>query len=599
MEQESHILNRAVEDQLIRVLASKPFAQSPRMSRFLRFTVERALRGESALIKEYVLGVEVFDRKGAYDPRVDPIVRVEARRLRSKLNSYYEGEGADDPVIIEFPKGAYVPRFRDRRPAPRKDGPRSAPLQRSVAVLPFSNLSAEPDTEYFSDGLTEELIHGLTKMEGLMVVAWNSAARLKGQAYDLREIGRQLNVATVLVGSVRSSCEQLRVMARLIDTADGRYLWSETYNRKMEDLFSIQEEISAAIVRTLRIKLLDRPGAPAIRHGAYNLEAYNLFLRGRFQSSKRTPEGLKAGLDYAGQSVAADPSFAPGYVGIADSYILLAEYGLMSPESSIPQARSAAQKALELDPELAEAHASLALIRSINDWEWADAERHYRRAFELNPGYATAHHWFSSDYLTRLGRFKEALEEIDIAEQLDPLSPIIRECRGLTLLVARRYEEAVAEYRRVLEFDQFFYNTYASMGRAYTQMGRYDEAVNMLVKGRLLCGDVPNILGALGQTYAMTGRHDEARRLLGELEALSRVRYVPCSGFALIHIGLGERERALDWLETGLRRREPSLTSLKVHPAYDSLRGEPRFEALLEALGLAAAPLERAFSGTN
>jgi serine/threonine-protein kinase len=597
--QDHQISRPIVEDQLRKILASKPFAQSARISRFLRFTVECALNGATEQLKEYVLGMEVFDKKDSYDPRVDPIVRVEARRLRSKLKSYYESEGAADLVVIEFPKGTYVPRFHGNNAAPLHRAPQYQTLRpQAIAVLPFSNLSPEADTEYFSDGLIEELIHGLTKIEDLRVVAWSSAARLKGQPYDVREIGRQLNVGTVLVGSVRSSCERLRVMAQLVDTADGRYLWSETYDRQMQDLFAIQEEISSAIVRTLRIKLMDRPGAPAVRHGAYNLEAYNLYLKGRFQWNKRTAEGLKKGLEYAEQAIAVDPSFAPGYVGVADSLILLTEYGLMSPESSVPPARSAARRALEIDPGLAEAHASLALIRSIYDWDWVEAERHYRRAFDLNPGYATAHHWYSVDYLTLLGRFDEALEEIELAEQLDPLSPIIREGEGFIFMVSKRFEEALEEYRQILEFDPFFYKAYTSMGRAYTQMGRYDEAIGMLLKGKLLSGDVPNILGALGQTYALAGRRSEALRVLDELDRLSQSRYVPATSFAMIHVGLGEKERALEWLEAGLQRHETALSSLRVHPAYDPLRGEPRFKALLETLGLADPP-GRAVSGTS
>jgi TolB-like protein len=576
---------RSIQDQLHRILASKPFAQSVRMSRFLRFTVERAVSGQPDRLKEYVIGVEVFDRAPSYDPRVDPIVRVEARRLRSKLKSYYDTEGASDELIIEFPKGAYAPLFRRRSAAPEP----AATQGRAIAVLPFSNLSAEPDTEYFSDGLTEELIHGLTKVGGLMVVAWSSAARLKGQPYDVREIGRQLSVSTVLVGSVRSSGERLRVMAQLIDTANGQYLWSETYDRLVEDLFAIQEEISRAIVKTLQIKLLDRPGAPEIRRGAYNLEAYNLYLKGRFQWNKRTADGLKRGVHYFEQAIEVDPGFAPGHAGLADSYSLLADYGLVRPEDIMPEAEAAARKALKLDPTLAEAHASLALIRASYYWEWAEAEEHYLRAIELNPGYATAHHWFSVDHLAMLGRLDEAMVEIEIAQQLDPLSPIIREGKGFVFMLSKRYDQALEEYRQMLELDCFFYKAFTAMGRAYAQKGMYEEAITMLQKGRSLSGDIPNILGALGQTYALASRPAEARRLLEELSELGKRRHVPSSCFALIHLGLGEKERSLEWLETGCQRRELPMVALKVHPAYDDLRGEPRFQALLRKIGLAAS----------
>lgn len=402
----------------------------------------------------------------------------------------------------------------------------------SVAVLPFDNLSPEPDTEYFNDGLTEELIHGLTKLDGLMVVAWSSAARLRGQLFDVREIGRQLNVSAVLLGSIRTSGEHLRVMTQLVDTADGRYLWSETYDRQVKDLFAIQEEISRAIVKTLRIKLMDRPGAPAIRQGNYNLEAYNLYLMGRFHWNKRTVEGLKRGMQHFEQAVAVDPSFVPGYVGLADSYSLLAEYGLASPLEVMPAAKAHAKKALEIDPTLAEAHASLALIRSLYEWRWADAEQHYLRAIELNPGYATARHWFAVDYLGNIGRPEEALEQIDVALTLDPLSPIIREAKGFLLMLCGRYDEAIDEYRRTLDLDSFFYKAFTSMGRAYTQKGLYEEAITMLQKGRSLSGDIPSILGALGQTYAMAGQATDARLAGGT----RRARRPPVRPIALLRI---------------------------------------------------------------
>jgi len=586
------LATRSIEDQLQRILASKAFTPSARMSRFLRFAVELTLRGEAEQLKEYVLGVEVFDRSPSYDPRVDPIVRVEARRLRSKLTSYYDGEGRGDELIIDFPKGTYAPVFRQRS-ATHAAAPVQPPRTDAIAVLPFSNLSAEPDTEYFSDGLTEELIHGLTKLDGLMVVAWSSAARLKGQPYDIREIGRQLNVCCVLVGSVRSSGERLRVMVQLVDTSSGRYLWTETYDRKIEDLFAIQEEISRAIVQTLQPRLV----TPAIRHGEHSpecLEAYNLYLKGRFQWNKRTAEGLKRSVQHFEQAIGLDPGFALGYAGLADAYTLLADYGLVNSGDIMPAAKSAARKALEIDPTLAEAHTSLGLIRSIYDWEWAEAETHYRRAMELNPGYATTHYWFAVDYLGTMGRTDEAFAEIELAQQLDPLSPIIREGKGYLLMLSRRYDEAIEEYRQLLDLDCFFYKGFTSMGRAYAQKGMYEEAITMLQKGRSLAGEIPSILGALGQTYALLRRPDDARRLLDELAELAKRRHVSSTCFALIHLGLGEKERALEWLETGLRGRETALSALKAHPAYDGLRGEPRFHALLQKLGLASTAVSEA-----
>jgi len=259
----------------------------------------------------------------------------------------------------------------------------------------------------------------------------------------------------------------------------------------------------------------------------------------------------------------------------------------VNPGHIMPTAETAARKALELDPTLAEAHSSLALIRAGYFWEWAEAEEHYRRAIELNPGYATAHHWLAVDHLAMLGRMDEAMAEIEIAQQLDPLSPIIREGKGFLFMLTRRYSEAMEEYRQMLELDCFFYKAFTAMGRAYTQMGMYEEAITMLQKGRSLSGEIPNILGALGQTYALASRPADARRLLEELSELTKRRHVASSCFALIHLGLGEKERALEWLENGCQNREGPMVALRVHPAYDDLRGEPRFQTLLRRIGLA------------
>jgi len=455
---------------------------------------------------------------------------------------------------------------------------------RAIAVLPFANVSTDPDSEYFSDGLTEELIHEMTRVQGLKVVAWNSAAQLRGREHDIRAIGEQLQVHAVLMGSVRKAGERVRIAARLVETATGYYLWSETYDRWIQDLFAIQEEIARSIAQTLIRTLADRRAPAVSSRQPGNLEAYTLYLKGRYFWNSRTPEGLRKGIECFEQAIAADEGSALAHAGLADAYCLLADYGLMHPREAMPRARSAALKALDLDSRSAEAHASYALIRSLYDREWEEAEAFYRRALELNPSYATAHHWFAVDYLGMQGRFDEALREIEAARQLDPLSMIILEGKPYLLMLAHRYDEAIDDCRELARLDPTYYKFYTAMGRAYTQKGDYAEAVAMLQKGRSMAGDLPNILGALGQTYALAGQPTEARRLLEELTRQSTQKYVPSSSFALIHVGLGEKDEALGWLEKGVEQRELPLSSLKVHPAYDSLRGEPRFAALLRQL---------------
>jgi len=544
------------------------------------------MEGRAGELKEYFLGVEVFDRKPAYDPRVDPIVRVEARRLRAKLKAYYESDGHGDPIVIEFVKGSYAPQIRQRAAAPRAEPQATAAAVVATAVLPFVNLSPNPEHEYFSDGLTEELIHALTRLPGMRVVAWNTAARLRGWQQDILAIKRQLDVATVLTGSVRIAGASLRVRAQLIDTETGVYLWSETFDRQMQDVFAIQEEIACAIVRTLRVQLVGTREIP-IAPRRTTVSSYDWYLKGRYLWHRRTPEHLAQSVQCFDNALAADENSALAHAGLADAYSLLVDYGLMPPAEGMPRARAAAERAIALDPGLAEPHASLAIIRALYEWQWEDAERLYRRAIALNPGYATAHHWLGCDHYALLGRFDEASAEIDIAIRLDPLSSIIHEGRAYIFLLRRDYRAAIAQCREIVSADPTFYKGYTSMGRAYALLGDYREALALLEKGRSLAGDLPSILGATGQVCALAGDERRARDLLAELERLSATRYVPSTCFAVVCLGLGDKLKALEWLERGCSLRESPLTALKVHPVYDPLRGEPRFRELLRRLRLA------------
>jgi len=578
-----------VREALSKILASPVFSNSARMSRFLQLAVERTLEHRGEELKEYVIGVEVFDRPPSFDPRIDPIVRVEARRLRAKLKTYYESEGCHDELIVSLPTGCYTPVFTLRQAADRAVGPATGTTENSIAVLPFVNLSTEPDSDYFSDGLTEELSHGLTRLEGLRVMAWRSAAHWKDRQQDLREIGRQLNVSSLVVGTVRRSGARLRVIVQLVDAASGQVLWSETYDRQVEDLFTIQQEISASIVRSLKLRLAGTPEPGAGKARARNIEVYDLYLRGRFHFNKRTREGLDKAIQIFEQVIERDPEFAPAYSGLADALSLQVDFGMgpLQPNEAMPRAKAAALRAIELDPTLAEAHTSLGSITGLHEWRWAEAERHYRRAIELNPGYVMAHHWYASDFLMLLGRFDEAFREMDIAVRLDPLSAALNENVAHLLLIARRYDEALEKQLELQELDPYYYKCYTGMGRIYIQQGLYPQAIEMLLKGRSLAGDVPFILGALGQAYALDGREPEARATLARLDELACERYVPSSTFAVVHCGLGERDRALDWLERGCRRAEVTLPALGVHPVYDPLRGDPRFTAILKQMGLA------------
>jgi serine/threonine-protein kinase len=581
------VIQSAVREQLEKILAHRLFSRSARMCRFLRFAIDHALTGRADDLKEYVIGVEVFDRSADYDPRVDPIVRVEARRLRSKLKAYYETDGAADPVLIEFLAGSYAPRIRDRRHPSAPASPAAAAGPATVVVLPFADLSLKPGNQYFSDGLTEELIHVLTKVPGMRVVAWTTAALLRERGQDMSAIREELNAGFVLTGSARIAGPSLRVRAQLIDTATGIYLWSETFERRIHDVFAIQEEIARAIVRTLRLQLVPATEAAAFTRVPTAIGSYDLYLKGRYYWHRRTSEDMERSIEYFQAALDADPQSSLAQTGLADAYSLLVDYGLMSPEEGMPRVREAAARAIELDPHSAEAHSSLALMRGRYDWDWAGAEALYLRAIELNPGYATAHHWLAVDCYALLGRFEEAEAEMVIASQLDPLSSILREGRLFLKLLARDYESAVEGCRDLIRDDPGFYKGYTALGRAYALQGNYLDAIRMFDQGRAMAGDMPNILAAIGQVYALGGEPARAREVLARLTELARARYVPSTAFALIHLGLGEHEQAMEWLEKGIVRHDPPLASLKVHPNYDCLRGHPRFPALLRALNLA------------
>ena len=572
---------QAIRAQLQRILASSGFVHAERMRRFLQLAVTEALEGRAGQLKEYTIGVSVFDRPPAFDPAVDPLVRVEARRLRAKLEKYYEGEGRGDRIVIELPKGGYAACFRFRE----TDAPTPAQAPNSIAVLPFQNVGVAPDGQYFSDGLTWELIHQLTRVEGISVVAWNSAAQVR-ESSDVLSAGARLKAATVLTGSVRQARDRLRIIAQLIDVHSGVYLWSETYDRKLEDIFAIEDDIARSIVSRLQTRLAVA-GDVVKPASSYNLEAYQLYLKGRALWNQRTSDGLNGSLHYFEKATEVDGMFALGYAGIADAYALLADYGHAFPAELVPVAKRAALRALEIDPSLGEAHCSLAFLTANYEWKWREGEVHFRRALALNPGYATAHHWLGTDVLALVGRFDEALRENELAQRLDPLSPIIGESPGYMLLLTRRYQEAEQYYRDLAATFPSFYKAHTALGRTLLQMGRFDEAILELERGRRLGGgDFSSILGAMGQAHALNGNRDEAVRLLGTLEEISRARFVPATCFALIHLGLGDKKRALERLRRGVDQHELSVCALAVHPAYDSLRDEPEFRVLLERMGL-------------
>jgi serine/threonine-protein kinase len=456
----------------------------------------------------------------------------------------------------------------------------------SVAVLSFTDMSPARDQEFFCDGIAEELINALTQISGLRVAARTSAFQFKGKARDVRVIGDALNVATVLDGSVRKAGEHLRVTVELIGSADGYHLWSERFDRKLEDIFAVQEEIASSVVNTLKGRLAVDEKLPAMAQRRRNLEAYGFYLEGRYHWNKRTEDELKKSVACFERAIERDPAYAEAYAGIADAYVTLGTYGALPAADVMPRAKAAIDKALGIDPQLAEAYACRGCVRSVYDWSWAEARLDFLKAIALQPGYSTAHHWYAINHLVPMGRFEEATEELRRALEVDPLALAVRTSLGMKSYFAGQYEEAARELLKTIELEDRFGMARFFLGATYTEQSRYDEALEELEAAMRLSGRSPEILAALGYLHGLAGNVGGARGALDDLMHLSTARYVSPARLAQVHIGLNERTEALDRLEDARAERAADLAWVGVRPVFTSLRTEPRFLALLKGIGL-------------
>ena len=453
---------------------------------------------------------------------------------------------------------------------------------KSIAVLPFDNLSRDPDNAYFAEGVQDEILTRLAKVADLKVISRTSTQKYKSAPDNLRDIAKQLGVSNILEGSVQRAGDQVRVTVQLINATTDAHLWAESYDRALTDIFTVESEIAKTIADTLRAKLTGSEERMMSKKPTANPEAYELYLKGRFFWNKRTGVDLRKSIDYFDQAVAKDPSYALAYAGLADAYVLLSGFGAASPKDSLPEAKAAAEKGLDLDGTLGEAHASLAQALLAYDFNFARANREFRRAIELNPNYATAHHWYGESVLTPLGQFEDAVAELKRALQLDPLSVIINADVGTVLTSARRYDEAIEQLRKTLEMDPSFYYAHYHLGEALEMKGLNEDAVAEYEKATALNDDpVPQAL--LGHLYAKIGKKNEARQILQHLHESSKQHYVSPYLFAMIHIGLGEKDQAIDFLEKTYEDRDGySIAFIKVDPFLDPLRSDPRFEALVQ-----------------
>jgi len=536
-----------------------PFAGTPARITMTRHVMEpaapvRALRGEVPVALEQAL----------------------ARALAKNPNDRFSTAAEFGRALEESAAGLGTPPH---------DGAARPADRRAIAVLPFVNASPDPDTEYFSDGMTDELIDALTKVDGLRVASRTSVFALKRREADVRTLGALLGVSVVLEGSVRRSGNRLRVAARLTDVADGRHLWSERYDRAAGDVFEVQDEIAATIVRTLRGTLLGDVGDPTPRRYTANLTAYNLYLKGRYCWNKRRAEGLAEAIAYFEAAIAEDPGYALAYSGLADCYALHVDYRGMPVAEAMARSRELAHKALELDDTLAEAHTSLAWVTFLHDWEWEAAERRFRRAIELNPRYATARQWYAW-LLVSQGRLDAAIAESRTAADLDPASVSIRRSLGWLNYYARRPEAATEQLNRALAMDPTSEENHRILGLVLTQQGRFDDAVATFREAIAGASESAYARGALARALAMGGRTADARSLLAELEAEAATRYVSPVALATANIALGEAGEAFRWIERARAERRGWLAYLRVEPIFDPIRGDPRFADLLERMRL-------------
>jgi serine/threonine protein kinase/tetratricopeptide (TPR) repeat protein len=456
----------------------------------------------------------------------------------------------------------------------------------SIAVLPFVNMSADTENEYFCDGLAEDLINALTKVENLYVVARTSAFSFKGKEMDVREIGGRLNVANVLEGSVRKAGNRLRITAQLISVEDGYHLWSERYDRELEDVFAIQDEITLAIVDKLKVKLLKGERAALLDRYRDNLEAYNLYLKGLHYWSQR-PLGIRRAIEYFEQAIEKDSNYALAYVGLADCYNALGswENGTMAPAEAMPKGKAAAERALALDSMLAEAHTSLAYGVMHYDWDWRRADARYRHAFDINPNYPTAHHW-RSHYLTAMGRAEDSLAESKRFLELDPLDLLANVHLSWHYIFARQYDEAIEQCWKSNDlFPNSFWPSFF-FALAYEQKGMLDEASGEFEKAIKMSGNITFAKAGLGHLYAASGEKARAENIIAELDEISKTRYVSSYDVAVIHAGLGERDLAFKWLDRAYQEHSSWLAYLKVEPRLDALRSDSRFGDLLRSVGL-------------
>ncbi|MBV8568981.1 MAG: hypothetical protein JO319_00065 [Acidobacteriaceae bacterium] len=577
-----------IRAQLDRIVASKIFAASERLRRFLIWTVEQVLLGDIHHIKQYTIGREVFDRRADFDPRTDSIVRTEAQRLRRKLSQYYRANGSSDPILLSFETGSYVPVFRKREEtntAKRKTRlePVSITKRRpAVAVLPFSNLTGFADQDYFCRGIAESIQERLANSHTLRVISSLSAFRFGDQEQDRATIGRELGVNTIVEGSVQLVGSRIRVHAKAGDVISGTYIWARVFDREMRDLFSIQDEIAQAVTNAL----LEQEGLATVGPTAIPVaDAYRLYLRGRYEWNKVTVEGCEHAVRCFLRAISVAPEYAPSYAALAEAYHWLIFFGVRSPSTLVPITRRLALQALRLDRNCPEAYIVLAVVTAAFEWEWEDAEAFFRRGLDLRPNYVPGY-LQRAFCRTERGALDESRRDIDKTLELDPLSARAHRGIGFHLYLLRDFANAIASFDRALELGPDIENTHYFRGLALLQAGRPRDAVAAITQSLTPATEGAR-LGALAAAYAAAGSRPKAEEMLRRLHHCFRSGFASPIAFVHAYANTDQTSKALDWLERAADQRYTGMVQIKLDPLFDPLREESRFQAVLKRTKLA------------
>lgn len=607
-------VEQLIREELLVLVSSESFSRAQTLVNLLKYIVERTLDGTVEELKEAILGEHVLGRGAGFNPKTDPIVRVQVARLRTKLESYYAEEGHGARVLIEIPKGAYVATFRVRAEdtaqastAPVRKVPKLAiallvasavaggitlavrrpwvdrPVP-SVALVSFADLSQTHDQRYLSDGISQQLVHALTRISGLKVVGGDSAFQFRSDTVDLPEVARKLGVSYVIKGSVQGSGTRIRVEAGLIKTSDGSYAWSNTYDTSLGDVFSLEDKVASAVATALALEVSTHQGGSTLRR-PIDAKAYDLYLRGLSHLNDRSAPGMHAAAAYFEQALRIDPNFAEAYAGLADVYSELGEYGFDPLESSISKSKMYALRALELDGNLAQAHASLGLIKSVYEWNWADATKEFNLALAEDPNNSNARLWYGTMLYVR-GKNEAAVEQLNRALVSDPLSIPINTTLGWAHYNGRKADLALQYAAKALDLDPQSVPALALVVYGHMMKRNFPQAIEACREVQKVIGPGPRATWYYGLVYALSGDRTKAEEAIRELSSGTHSPGFRPIYLATIHATLHQNDQALHWLNEALTAHDPYLPLLYADPLTDPLRSDPRFAEILRKINM-------------